>query len=113
MEPPHRDRRDRHYTSDRPFLGSRNFGDPYGGPYGGSYGGYGGGYGGMGGYGGPRGGTVRLEVFNLPWSVDWKILKDEFKRLGFVVRADVYQDPDVKIRKKGVLLDIFFLSFGI
>lgn len=38
---------------------------------------------------------VKVDVRNLPYSVSWQTLKDEFKEFGFIIRADVYSDESV------------------
>eukprot|EP01013_Petalomonas_cantuscygni_P013763 TRINITY_DN2836_c0_g1_i1.p1 TRINITY_DN2836_c0_g1~~TRINITY_DN2836_c0_g1_i1.p1 ORF type:complete len:328 (-),score=36.56 TRINITY_DN2836_c0_g1_i1:1183-2136(-) len=43
----------------------------------------------------------RVAVLNIPWSVSWQDLKDHFKPVGHVVRADVLSDPSSG-RSKGV-----------
>ena len=78
-----------------PYLTGQYGGGGGGGNYGGGGGGYGGG-GGGGGYGGGGGGgggadKHRAVLKNLPPSFTWRELKDEMRRIGDVIYADV--DP--------------------
>ena len=92
---------------DRDAGGSGFSGGSKGGFGGGSKGGFGGGSkpsfrrGGGGGGGGATGKSVF--VGNLAWSVAWQDLKDEFKKVGEVVRADVWTKKDGRSKGCGIV----------
>ena len=58
----------------------------------------------------PRASTTGCKVYvgNLSWEVKWHHLKDYFKTVGFVVKADVMEEPDSG-RSKGWVKSCNFL----
>ena len=48
----------------------------------------------------------KVYVGNLSWEVKWQHLKDFFKTVGFVVKADVLEEPDTG-RSKGTEFTLF------
>ncbi|KAK8236761.1 hypothetical protein HDK77DRAFT_378671 [Phyllosticta capitalensis] len=62
---------------------------------------------GRGGYGGMRGGGRQLYVSNLPYNVGWQDLKDLFRQAahtGSVIRADVHQTADGRMKGSGIVV---------
>ncbi|KKY26311.1 putative rnp domain-containing protein [Diplodia seriata] len=89
-----------------PSIGRGGYGAMGGGR--GGFDAYGGGAGGGGGGGGGYGGGGRqLYVSNLPYNVGWQDLKDLFRQAahtGSVLRADVHQTPDGRMKGSGIVV---------
>lgn len=59
----------------------------------------------------------KVYVGNLSWEVKWQHLKDFFKTVGFVVKADVMEEPDTgrskgNSRHKSILTASFVVSYA-
>lgn len=57
----------------------------------------------LGGVGSDSGTGGRVFVGNLPYEVSWQDLKDHFKTIGHIVRADIMEGPDGRSKGAGIV----------